>query len=636
MTDDAEERGHITLGSGARRGHSAGAEIPLKLLVLADFAPPVGSDSAAEPARISIDKNNFGDVMKRLRPRLSLDVPNRVGQMPKEITVELAFNDIKSFRPEAVVTQVGPLKALMDLRGLLTDLKDQNISREDFQKQASSLAADSELVARLQKMLTAPRAASKPPPEKAGAQPPSSAPPKPGGDKDAVDSLFDMVEVSGEQQASAQAPVLALDGLIDAIVRPKTAEEPIDKKAVDAGIADIDSSISDQVNGIIHHDSFQKLESTWRGLKFLVDRTDFRENIRIDVMNTSKGDLRDVLYERVFRPEYDGVTDEPVSVIVCGHSFDRSPKDIELLQDIGRMSESIQAPFIGSVGPGFFGLKSIGTLPGLPSLADKLRQPEYAKWNGFRDTEQSRWVALTANGILLRLPYGPEGVKVKSFHFEESGNSGKPLPYMWGNGVWALASALVASFAETGWCLDISGPKSFGAISDLPVRQYKVHGGEKVNIPLEIMLPDQKGAELADAGLIPIACRPNDDMACVASVRTAHRPRRFDDPAVTQESMLHATLPYQLFAGRMSQHLQKLERSAGGGKSKEEVEAFFREGIRSALMISGERASDEAVQVEVTEESETPDVLDVILRIRPSFTILGNNVDLLLGVQLHK
>lgn len=633
MNDDAEKRGHITVGTGARRGHSGGAEMPLTVLVMADFVPRAAE---AKSKRVSIDKNNFNEVMKRLRPRLSLDVPNRVGKTPKEISVELAFDDIKSFRPETIVAQVGPLEALMNLRVLLTELRDGRISKKEFQERTGGLVADSELVARLQTMLTAPRAVAKPAAGKPGAQPPGGAPPKPGADKDGLGSLFDMVEVAGDKPATSHAPVSALDGLIDAIVRPKAEEEPIDKKVVDAIIADLDGTLSAQVNEVLHQEKFRRLESTWRGLKFLVDRTDFRENIRIDILNVTKNDLRDVLYERVFRPEYDGVTDEPVSVIAAEHGFDRSPHDTELLQDVSKMAESIQVPFIGSVGPGFFGLKSLGTLPGLPSLADKFQQPEYAKWNGFRDTDQARWVALAANRFLLRLPYGPESVPVKGFGFEEVGASVKQKHYVWGDGVWVLATALTASFAETGWCLDISGPKSLGAVSDLPVRQYTVHGGEKINIPLEILIPDQRGSEMADAGLIPIVCRPNDDMACVASVRTTHRPKRYDDPAVTQESALHATLPYQLFASRMAYHLQRIQRQVGTGGSKEEVEGIFKEGIRMALMMSGKRAPAEAVQVEVTDSSETPDYYDVTLRIRPPFTIFGQSVDLLLGLELRK
>jgi len=628
MNENAEKRGHIKVSAGAQRGRGGGAEMPLTVVVMADFVPKA---AGKEPKRVSVDKNSFKDVMKRFRPRLSLDVPNRLGQTPKEITVELAFSDIKSFRPESIVEQVGSLDALMSLRNLLAELKDQKVSRAEFQERAGNLVADTELVARLQKMLTAPRAAAKP-----SSQPPGTAPPKAGGDEGNLDSLFDMVEVSGDEPATSQAPVSALDGLISAIVQPENADEPIDKRVVDGIIADIDGSLSAQVNEILHNAKFQKMESTWRGLKFLVDHTDFRENIRIDVINVSKGELRDVLYEHVFRPEYDGVTDATVSVMVGEYQFDRSPADIELLQDISRMAESIQVPFIGSVGAGFFGLKSLGTLAGLPSLADRFRQPEYAKWNGFRNSELARWVALTANRFLLRLPYGPDSVPVKTFHFEETDSAAKRKHYLWGDGMWVLASAISASFAEAGWCIDFSGPKSAGAITDLPLRQYTVHGGEKVNIPLEILIPDQRGSEMADAGLIPIVCRPNDDMVCVASVRTAHRPRRYDDPAVSQESALHATLPYQLFASRMAHYLQSIQRQVGTGGSKEQVEGAFMEGIRTALIIGGERAPAEAVQVEVTDSSEKSDHFDVTLRIRPPFTILGQNVDLLLGLDLRK
>lgn len=632
MNDDAEKRGHIRIGSEPRASRPSTAQIPLRLMILAEFAPAGPGDSPGEPARISIDKNSFGNAMKRLRPRLSFDAPNRLAKTPKEIAVALTFDDIKSFRPEALVRQVGPLGTLMSFRDLVTELIDRKISREEFQTRAAGLADDSDLVRKLRAMLAAAGpAAAKPSPPPSG-----TAPTKPAGDKDSVDALFDMVEVEGDESAKAQTPLAALESLIAAVARPKAAEEPVDKAAADATITAIDRSIGAQINEILHNGKFQRLESTWRGLKLLVDRADFRENIRVEILNVAKDELRDVVYEHVFRPEYDGLTEESVSVIVIEHSFDRSPKDIELLQDLGRMGESIRVPFIGSVAAGFFGLKSLGTLPGLPSLADKFSQSEYAKWNGFRNAEQSRWVALTVNRMLLRPSYGAEGISVKGFNFEEEGPSGKPRPYLWGSGVWALAAALAASFAETGWCVDISGPKSLGAIGDLPVRQYKVHGGDKTNIPLEILLPDQKGSELADAGLMPIVCRPNDDMACVASVRTAHRPRRYDDPEVTRESALHATLPYQLFAGRMSQYLQKIHGEIGGGADKKQVEDAFKSGMLSALSAGGERASDEAVQIEVTDSGESPDYYDVTLRIRPPFNILGQSADLLLGLPLRK
>ena len=60
--------------------------------------------------------------------------------------------------------------------------------------------------------------------------------------------------------------------------------ERLDRNLLDHHIAELDKQISQQLDEVMHHQDFQKVESTWRGLKFLVDRTDFRQNVKIELL----------------------------------------------------------------------------------------------------------------------------------------------------------------------------------------------------------------------------------------------------------------------------------------------------------------------------------------------------------------
>ncbi|KGT94425.1 hypothetical protein NG99_08925, partial [Erwinia typographi] len=92
--------------------------------------------------------------------------------------------------------------------------------------------------------------------------------------------------------------------------------EKLDKNLLDHHIAELDRQISRQLDAVMHHDEFQKVESTWRGLKSLIDKTDFRQNVNIELLDLSKDDLRQDfedapeiiqsgLYQHTYTAEYD-------------------------------------------------------------------------------------------------------------------------------------------------------------------------------------------------------------------------------------------------------------------------------------------------------------------------------------------
>lgn len=234
-----------------------------------------------------------------------------------------------------------------------------------------------------------------------------------------------------------------------------SGECKISASLVDSMIADIDSKLSAQVNAVLHNADFKKVESAWRGLKFLVDRTDFRQNIKMEFINVSKQDLLDDfedapevtksgLYKHLYTAEFGQFGGQPVGAVVANYEFGCGPQDIQLLHYVASVGAMSHAPFIAAASKEFFGLDSWDDLPNLKDLKSIFEMPQYTKWRGFRENEDARYVGLTLPRFLLRVPYGPETVPAKSFSFVE--DAADTEDFCWGNTAFAFASRLTDSF----------------------------------------------------------------------------------------------------------------------------------------------------------------------------------------------
>ena len=232
-----------------------------------------------------------------------------------------------------------------------------------------------------------------------------------------------------------------VSAFIEELLKPQNSGEPVKKAMVDRMIAEIDAKLSRQVDEILHHPQFQALESAWRGLQLLVDRTDFRENIKIEILNVSKDDLLDDfedspevmqsgLYKHIYTAEYGQFGGQPVGAVIANYYMSPSSPDVKLMQYVSSVACMSHAPFIAAAGPKFFGLESFTGLPDLKDLKDHFEGPQFAKWQSFRQSEDARYFGLTVPRFLLRNPYDPQENPVKSFVYKETvANSHEPVSY---------------------------------------------------------------------------------------------------------------------------------------------------------------------------------------------------------------
>ena len=495
---------------------------------------------------------------------------------------------------------------------------------------------------------------------------------KPAEEKDAtpLQRLFTLVDISMParpvdvaQMTTAEAGTVelgatlagALQIFLKEVSRSATAVEKVDKNIVDFYIAEFDHRLSQQLDAILHQQDFQRLESSWRGLKFLVDRTDFRRNCRIEVLQVSKAELlqnfedspetvQSGLYQQIYTQEYDQPGGEPVTTMVSNYEFGRDPQDVTLLQNIAKVAAATHCPFIGSVGQKFFGLDSIHKLPNLPDLAAHFDTAEYTKWRSFRQSEDSRFVGLVAPRFLLRLPYGPESVPTKSFNYMEDVTGETHERYLWGNASYAFAANLARSFVNNGWCVQIRGPQAGGLVENLPIHLFDAGGNKLVKIPTEILIPDTREFEFAKLGFIPLSFYKNRDYACFFSANSIQEPKLYDSKEATANSRISSRLPYIFLVSRIAHYLKVIQReNIGAAKDKSVLEEELNKWIQG-LVTEMKNPSPELIathplrkaMVKVEDIVENPGFFKVQMFVMPHFQIEGMDVNLSLVAQMPK
>ena len=474
-------------------------------------------------------------------------------------------------------------------------------------------------------------------------------------------SLLDEIVTATRLKPKDEAYSLAKKGveaLIAQLVEPGRKVEKVSKATVDEMIAEIDKKLSLQVDAILHHPEFQKLESAWSSLKFLVDKTDFRENIRLELLNASKEDLledfedapevtKSGLYKTVYTAEYGQFGGKPYGNIIANYEFGPGPQDIKLLQYVASVASMAHAPFIAAAGPEFFGLEDFNGLPNVKDLKSTFEGPQYIKWNSFRESEDSRYVSLTVPRFLLRLPYGPDTKPVKTFNYEEDVSTSHEH-YLWGNTAFAFATRITDSFAKYRWCTNIIGPLGGGAVEDLPVHQFESMGAIQTKIPTEVLVSDRREFELAEEGFISLAMRKGSDNACFFSANSVQKPKSFGISPEGKEAELNYKLgtemPYMFVANRLAHYLKVIQReNIGSWKERtdldRELNAWIRQYIADQDNPSAETRSRRPLrqaQITVEDVEGEPGWYRVGLKVRPHFKYMGAYFTLSLVGKLDK
>lgn len=428
-------------------------------------------------------------------------------------------------------------------------------------------------------------------------------------------------------------------------------------KSIEAIIGAIDSKLSEQINLILHHEDFQKLESAWRGLHHLVSNTETDDKLRIRVMDVSKEGLRRTLrrykgigwdqspfFKRIYEEEYGQLGGEPYGCLVADYYFDHTPPDVELLGSLAKISAAAHAPFIAGASPSVLQMDSWQELANPRDLSKIFQNLEYAPWNSLRNAEDARYVGLAMPRFLSRLPYGIRTNPVDEFDFEEDTDGADHRKYVWSNAAYAMAVNINRSFKLYGWCTLIRGVESGGVVENLPCHTFPTDdGGIDMKCPTEIAISDRREAELSKNGFISLVHRKNTDYAAFIGAQSMQKPAEYYDADATANANLSARLPYLFACSRFAHYLKCIVRDKiGAFKEREDMQRWLNEWIMNYVDADPANSSQEtkarrplaAAEVVVEEAEGNPGYYSAKFFLRPHFQLEGLTVSLRLVARL--
>ena len=426
--------------------------------------------------------------------------------------------------------------------------------------------------------------------------------------------------------------------------------------AINERIAALDQEVDEGLNAVMHNDAFCKLEASWRGLHYLVSRAETGTMLKLRLLNATKDEIQkdleravefdqSVQFKKIYEEEYGTFGGSPYSVLIGDYEFGRSPQDIKWLEKMSNVAAAAHAPFIAAASPQMFDMDSFDELGNPRDLAKIFESTELVPWRSFRDSEDSRYVALCMPHFLLRSPYGKDmrpnakgedekqritgRIPSDDVDFQEEVN-GQPKDYCWGNAAYALAERITNAFALYKWTAAIRGVEGGGLVEGLPAVNFRTDEGDVIlKCPTEVAITDRREKELNDLGFITLVHRKNTDHAAFFGGQTTQKPKVYQDPQATANARLSSQLPYVMAASRFAHYIKAMMRDkVGSFMTKENVSDYLNKWISDYVLLD-DRASQSSkasfplreARVDVEDVVGKPGVYKAVVYLRPHFQL---------------
>jgi len=454
-----------------------------------------------------------------------------------------------------------------------------------------------------------------------------------------------------EEQRAASTDII--DALITEVMAGTMTVSDDTQAMLNARIGQIDTILSKQLNAIMHHEDFQKLEASWRGLNYFVKQSETGENLKIRVLNVSKKDLlksmerapefdKSDLFKKVYEEEYGTFGGKPYGALIGDYEFSRHPQDVALLEKIAGVAAAAHAPFLSAASSQLFNLDDFTELSDPHDLTKIFSTPEYVKYRSFRESEDSRYVGLCLPHILMRLPYGADTCPVEAFNFEEAVDGTDHSKYLWGNAAYALGTRLTDAFAKHNWCAAIRGVKGGGLVEGLPTHTFPTDQGEiALKCPTEIAITDRREKELSDLGFIPLVHCKDTDYAAFFAVQSTQRAAKYNTDDANANARLSTQLQYIMAVSRFAHYLKAMMRDyVGSFMTRADTDFFLNKWITQYVTSPTENQEIKAkkplseARIDVMEVPGKPGCYQAVAFLKPHYQLDELTVSLSLVAQL--
>lgn len=469
--------------------------------------------------------------------------------------------------------------------------------------------------------------------------------------------LLDQILTEGRMARDDYQKDRAKDMIAEYVKQVMSGEMTLSRNmdaTINARIAEIDRLISAQMNEIMHHEEFQKLEGSWRGLHHLVSNTLTGPMLKIRVMSVTKKDMlkdferalefdQSAMFRKVYEDEYGMFGGAPFGALIGDFEFGNHPQDMALLEKISQVAAAAHAPFLSAASPDLFGWNEFGEMSEVRDVSKIFDRTEYAKWRSFRESEDSRYVGLTLPHVLMREPYGEATRPTETFRFEEDVDGKDHKKYLWGNAAYALGTRITEAFSMYGWCVAIRGVEGGGLVQGLPTHTFATDEGEiALKCPTEVAITDRREKEFADNGFIPLVHCKNTDYAAFFATQSANKAKKYDSDAANANARLSTQLQYLFAVSRFAHYLKSMMRDkVGSFMSRKDAEMFLNRWIMNYVTEDDTASASVKAQyplrearVDVAEIPGKPGCYRAVAFLRPHFQLDELSVSLRLVADL--
>ena len=439
---------------------------------------------------------------------------------------------------------------------------------------------------------------------------------------------------------------------------------------ISATIADINELINSFLNDVLHHQQFQKLEASWRGLSYLVDTQADYDNdvaVKVKVLNVSWKELgrdlsraiefdQSLFFQRLYSDEYDTPGGEPFGLLIGDYYVSHkstpssSVNDIESLREIGLVCTAALCPFVTGANSNLLGMESFAELDRPMDLAKIFKHPDYLRWNQLRSDESSRFIGLTLPHVLMRQPYANDGSRWGEIQFTETARH-TDTDYLWGNAAYGFGGVLIRAFANTGWFADIRGGihefGEGGVVNNLhysPVDNNHKHMINRAGT--NVAIDDILERELSHQGLIPLCSYHSDNHSVFYSNSSLHHPKNYTTEIATANARLSSMIQYMMCVSRFGHYLKVIGRDRIGSViSAEDCQRVFQNWLNqyttnSELANSTIKARYPLAesQVEIREQPGRIGSFNCVVHLKPHFQLdqLVSSIKLVTELSLGK
>ncbi len=415
---------------------------------------------------------------------------------------------------------------------------------------------------------------------------------------------------------------------------------------MDRLVAAIDRLLSVQVDEILHHPRFQRLEASWRGLLWLVRVSDGVKGVKLRVLNLSWRELaRDLeraaefdqseAFDKIYTQEFDTPGGEPFGLIVADYEPSKHPKDLETLRAFAGVVAAPHTPTVMGCSPAMFGVDRFRELVPTIDLPGMFQRPEFAGWRSLRTgTEDTRYLGIAFPRVLMRLPYRPDGSRADGFIYREAAHGEGAENWLWGSAAYAFAVVVIRSFGTYGWFGDIRGAgrdlPGGGLVDSLALPWFTTdRPGVANRAPVEAILTERQERELSELGFIPLMTARLTSYLVFNSNQSVWQPTRYDKAAARANARLSSMLQQILCASRFAHYIKVIARDiVGATATPETCQRRLSDWIYRYTMGGGDTSLEtkaryplQSSQIDIRELPGKPGHYALIARLQPQFQL---------------